>query len=60
MGLARKKRKGGGLIDPRHKDLVFSDQVDVDNFIDNYGNEEAGADEVLNGVQCTFFRNNVI
>lgn len=38
MGLARKKCKGSsGLIEPRHGELFFSDQVDVDNFVDNYG-----------------------
>lgn len=36
FGLARKKAKGGNTISSRHGDLLFSDQDDVDNFVDNY------------------------
>lgn len=36
FGLARKKGKGGNTISSRHGDLLFSDQDDVDNFVDNY------------------------
>ena len=36
FGLARKKAKGGNTISSRHRDLLFSDQDDVDNFVDNY------------------------
>ena len=35
--LARKKDRGQySLISPRHGDLLFSDQNDVDNFVNNY------------------------
>ena len=46
MGLARKKKKGGGLVEPRHEELMFSDQTDVDNFVDNYGKEGIKIEEV--------------
>ena len=36
FGLARKKAKGRNRISSRHGDLLFSDQDDVDNFVDNY------------------------
>lgn len=36
FGLSRKKAKGGNMISSRHGDLLFSDQDDVDNFVDNY------------------------
>ena len=37
FGLARKKDRGQySLISPRHGDLLFSDQNDVDNFVNNY------------------------
>ncbi|XP_068758181.1 uncharacterized protein [Montipora capricornis] len=36
FGLARKKAKGGNTISSRHGDLLFSDQDDVNNFVDNY------------------------
>ena len=36
FGLARKKAKGGNAISSRHGDLLFIDQDDVDNFVDNY------------------------
>ena len=36
FGLARKKAKGGNTISSRHGDLLFSDQDDVDNLVDNY------------------------
>lgn len=36
FGLARKIAKGGNRISSRHRDLLFSDQDDVDNFVDNY------------------------
>lgn len=44
FGLARKIAKGGNKISSRHGDLLFSDQDDVDNFVDNYphcGNKSA-------------------
>lgn len=44
FGLARKIAKGGNKILSRHGDLLFSDQDDVDNFVDNYphcGNKSA-------------------
>ncbi|XP_028519375.1 uncharacterized protein LOC110253726 isoform X2 [Exaiptasia diaphana] len=48
MGLARKKKKGGGLVEPRHEELMFSDQTDVDNFVDNYGKEGIKIEENCN------------
>lgn len=36
FGLARKKAKGGNVISSRHGVLLFNDQDDVDNFVDNY------------------------
>lgn len=36
FGLVRKKVKGGNIILLRYGDLLFSDQDDVDNFVDNY------------------------
>ena len=36
FGLARKIAKGGNRISSGHRDLLFSDQDDVDNFVDNY------------------------
>ncbi|KAL9977976.1 hypothetical protein ACROYT_G015445 [Oculina patagonica] len=34
--LARRNGKGGNITSSRHGDLLFSDQDDVDNFVDNY------------------------
>lgn len=36
FGLARKKAQGQGIGTPRHQNLFFGDQDDVDNFVDNY------------------------
>ncbi|XP_028414296.1 uncharacterized protein LOC114537451 [Dendronephthya gigantea] len=36
FGLPRRKGKGDISISSRHKTLLFSDQDDVDNFVDNY------------------------
>ncbi|XP_028417977.1 uncharacterized protein LOC114542684 isoform X2 [Dendronephthya gigantea] len=36
FGLARRKGKGDTSISSRHGTLLFSDQDDVDNFVDNY------------------------
>lgn len=50
FGLARKIAKGGNKISSRHGDLLFSDQDDVDNFVDNYphcGNKSADQDIIL-------------
>ena len=42
FGLCRKKEKGHNLGTPKHGTLLFADQDDVDNFVNNYG--KAGAD----------------
>ena len=36
FGLARRKGRGDTSISSRHGTLLFSDQDDVDNFVDNY------------------------
>ena len=36
FGLARRKGRGDTSISLRHGTLLFSDQDDVDNFVDNY------------------------
>ena len=36
FGLSRKKSQGSGFSAPKHKDLFFGDQDDVDNFVDHY------------------------
>ena len=36
FGLSRKKAKGCSLGSSRHGNLLFADQDDVDNFVDNY------------------------
>jgi len=46
MGLSRKKTKGAGIVQPKHRSLLFSDQNDVDNFVDNYGKDGAKVKEV--------------
>lgn len=47
MGLTRKKAKGTNVGQPRHGTLVFSDQDDVDNFVDNYTNDATKPQEVM-------------
>ena len=34
FGLARRKAKGGNIMSSKHGDLIFSDQDDVDNYVD--------------------------
>ena len=48
FGLARKKARGSTTIASRHGDLLFSDQDDVDNFVNNYPhyNENKSSDKV--------------
>ena len=36
FGLSRKRSQGEGFATPKHKDLFFGDQNDVDNFVDHY------------------------
>ena len=36
FGLSRKRSQGEGFATPKHKDLFFRDQNDVDNFVDHY------------------------
>ena len=36
FGLSRKRSQGEGFTTPKHKDLFFGDQDDVDNFVDHY------------------------
>jgi len=59
MGLVRKKCKGSaGLLEPRHGTLIFSDQNDVDNFVDNYQKEvkhnEVHVEDYFRYLQSTF------
>lgn len=47
MGLARKKSKGTSQRGQmRHSSLFFSDQSDVDCFVDSYSNEGADIEKV--------------
>lgn len=46
FGLARRKAKGGNIISSRQGDLSFSDQDDVDNYVDNYPHTGKTAEEV--------------
>ena len=46
FGLTRRKAKGGNIISSRHGDLIFSDQDDVDNYVDNYPHTGKTAEEV--------------
>ena len=46
FGLARRKAKGGNIISSRQGDLIFSDQDDVDNYVDNYPHTGKTAEEV--------------
>ena len=36
FGLSRKRSQGCGFATPKHQDLFFGDQNDVDNFVDHY------------------------
>lgn len=47
MGLVRKKCKGSGLLESRHGNTVFSDQADVDNFVENYQKDGEKNSEVF-------------
>ena len=46
FGLARRKAKGGNIISSRQGDLIFSDQDDMDNYVDNYPQTGKTAEEV--------------
>jgi uncharacterized NAD(P)/FAD-binding protein YdhS len=41
FGLTRRKGRGDISIASRHGTLLFSDQDDVDNFVDNYEHTKA-------------------
>ena len=47
MGFARKKAKGANVGQPRHGTLVFCDQDDVDNFVNNYTEDATKPQEVM-------------
>lgn len=52
FGLARKKAKGENTISSRYGDLLFSDQDDVDNFVDNYPHcGQKSLDQVYFGIR---------
>ena len=46
FGLARRKVKDRNIISSRHGDLIFSDQDNVDNYVDNYPHTGKTAEEV--------------
>ena len=48
FGLARRKGRGDTSISSRHGTLLFSDQDDVDNFVDNYEHVKKQAPQVTN------------
>lgn len=54
FGLSRKKSQGEGLSNPKHKDLFFGDQDDVDNFVDHY-NETSVSEHV-----CPYYVFNIL
>jgi hypothetical protein len=49
MGLVRKRSKGTSQRGQmRHSSLFFSDQGEVDSFVDSYSNEGADVEKVKN------------
>ena len=46
FGLCRKKEKGHNSGTPKHRTLLFADQDDVDNFVNNYGKAGANLEQV--------------
>ena len=46
FGLSRKRSQGCGFATPKHQDLFFGDQNDVDNFVDHYS-ELSVSEQVL-------------
>ena len=46
FGLSRKRSQGCGFATPKHQDLFFGDQNDVENFVDHYS-ELSVSEQVL-------------
>jgi hypothetical protein len=54
FGLVRKRCQGQIYGQPKHGTLMFADQDDVDNFVDNYSATATSVDEVTDYMYYTF------